>query len=165
MPSGLLVGRVDRVEWGRHQAGHGCGGHDGPTAARLDGGPGGRDPVDDAVEVDGHGTPIGLGIEVVTHAAPRRHPGIEVRDVEPAEGLDRPGHGRGTGGRVGHVRLDEVPAQLVGDSTTAGTVDVRDDDVRTVARQVPGYALADAVAAAGDECNLAVHVQCHGVRS
>ena len=133
-----------------------------PPPLALIAGRRGRDAVDDAVEVDRHGATVGLGIEVVAHAAPRGDSGVEVCDVKAAEGLDRARHGGLAGCGVGHVGLDEVPAQLVGDGAAASTVDVGDDDVRTIARQVPGHALADAVAAAGDQGDLAVHIECHG---
>ena len=78
-----------------------------------------------------------------------------------AEGIDGGGHGGRAGGRVGHVGVDEDAAQLVGDGLATGVVDVGQDDVRAARGEMAGHALADAVAPARDECDLAcdVHAQ------
>ncbi len=81
--------------------------------------------------------------------------------MESAEGLDRQRHRSNTGGRVRHVCLNEPPAELVGDRPAPGHIDVREHDVGAPLRQVPGDALTDAVAPAGDEGDLAVDVECH----
>ena len=67
--------------------------------------------------------------------------------------------------RVGDVGLDEAPSELVGDRLATGDVDVGDDDVGPARRQMPGDALTDAVASSGDECDLAVDVECHALES
>ena len=147
----VLVGRIDGVERSGHQAGHGRGGHDRPATARLHGAASGCNAVDDAVEVDGHRAPVGLGVEVVTHAAPRRDAGVEVGDMQSAERLDRERDGGRAGGGIRDVGPDEPTLELVGDRLSPGDVDVGDHDVGPTAGQVPGDALADAVAPAGDE--------------
>ena len=76
--------------------------------------------------------------------------------MQAAERLDGAGDGRGAGGGVGDVGAHEASAELVGDLLAPGVVDVGDDDVGALCRQMPGHAFADAVAAAGDQRDLAV---------
>ena len=133
-----------------------------PAAAGLDGGPGGGEAVDDAVEVDGHGAPVGLRVEVVAHPAPGGHAGIEVCDVERTERIDSGRDCSGARRGVGHVGSDETASEIVRECAAPRHVDVGDDDAGTPGRQVPGHTLADAVAAAGDEGDLAVDVDAMG---
>ena len=81
--------------------------------------------------------------------------------MEAAERLDGERNGGRARGGVGHVGLDEAAAELLGDRLAPCAVDVGDHDVGAPAGQVPGDALTDAVAASGDECDLAVDVECH----
>ena len=159
----VLVGRVDRVERRGHEAGHRCGDHDRAAATRLDGRADGGNSVDDPVEVDGHRTPVRLRVEIVTHAAPRRDARIEVRDMEPTEGLDRECDRGAVRRRIGDVGPDEPAAEIVGHGLSPGNVDVGNDDMGASAGQVPGDPLTDAVTPAGDEGDLALDIQCHGV--
>jgi hypothetical protein len=162
---GVLVGRINGVEGSDHQAGHGRGGHDRPAAAGDDGAPGGRNPVDHAVDVDGHRTPVGLRVEIVAHATPGGGAGVEVGDVEAAERLDGKGDRGRACRRVGHVGPDEPAVDLLGDRFAPRHVDVGDHHTRSPAGQMPGDALTDAVAPPGDEGDLAVDVECHATRS
>ena len=83
--------------------------------------------------------------------------------MEPTEGLDRERDRGGARRRIGDVGPDEPAVEIVGHGLSPGNVDVGDDDMGASAGQVPGDALTDAVAPAGDEGDLAVDVQCHEV--
>ena len=103
-----------------HQTSHRRGGHDRAATARLHGATRRCDAVDDAIEVDGHRAPVGLGVEVVTHAAPRRDADVEVGDMQPAERLDRERDGGRAGGGIRDVGPDEPTLELVGDCLVPG---------------------------------------------
>ena len=135
-----------------------------PPPLALMAGPRRGDAVDDPVEVDGHGAPVGLGVEVVTHAAPRGDPGVEVRDVQAAEGLDRERRRRLVlaAGSATSVRMKWPPSSSATARARGRRRCRRSRHARPSAGQVPGHPLADAVAAPGDESDLAVHVECHG---
>jgi hypothetical protein len=59
-----------------------------------------------------------------------------------------------------HVGVDEAASELPGHLGAPAVVDVGQDDSSPLAGQMTGDSLTDAVAAAGDQCDLAVHV--HG---
>ena len=157
----MLVGPVNRVKRCGDQAGHRRRGHDRPSAARDDGGTGGRDAVDHAVEVDGHRPPVRLRVEIVTHAAPGGDAGVEMRDVEPAERSTASATAAAlAAGSVTSVWMKRPPSSSATALPRATSMSAN-HDMGAPARQVPGDALSDAVAASGDESDLAVDVECH----
>ena len=82
--------------------------------------------------------------------------------MEAAEGVHGRAHG-GDGGRgIGDVGVDEVSVELVRQRLAAGIVDVSNDDMRPLPSQMPSHPLADAVAAPGDQCHLAIQIHHHG---
>ena len=63
-------------------------------------------------------------------------------------------------GSVTSVRMKR-PSSLVGHRLAPGDVDVGEHDVGALSGQMSGDPLTDAVAAPGDQCDLAVDVECH----
>ena len=83
--------------------------------------------------------------------------------MEAAERVDCRGHGGDGRRRIGNVGVHEVSVELVGQRLAAGVVDVGEDDVRSLSSQMPSDPLADAVAAPGDQCHLAIQIHRHGL--
>src|SRR5581483_2700090 len=94
----------------------------------------------------------------------RRIGGVVVQHVEPAERLDR---------RLDHAHDTRLVRdidlgrdgvlELAGDTLRLSTVEIRDDDRCAFERHQPCGRLADAAAAAGDDCDLAVEAPHEGV--
>ena len=81
--------------------------------------------------------------------------------MEATERFDGERNCTGARGGVGDVGPDEAAVELLGHRLAPCHVDVGDHDIRAPAGQMPGDALADAVAPPGDEGNLAVDVAWH----
>ena len=79
-------------------------------------------------------------------------------DVQATEGIDSSGHCGPACRGVCHVGVHEQPPQLLGDGLASGVVDIRQYDASALTREMPGHALADAVASPRDECDLACDV-------
>src|SRR5205814_2026569 len=131
-------------------------GHDDATAAALHGPDGLAHPEHDAVEVDPHDAAVLVVGELLDLAAAGDDPGVEVRDVDPAEVLlglpERLGHV----GRLRDVASDELAADLVRGALAELLVEVVHNDPGTLRGEPASRGQADPRPAAGDDRALAL---------